>query len=420
MNAWRVRPLRRAMAASVVLAGVSLVCTAWVLGQSLQRRADQGSGALTASLQLASVLESERLQAALEQRTREVDGALVALLKTTRAAAPSGVPVSAVVGACGPGVLADGVLRAGVMEPDSATMMAFLERGEKGCVDRLWSLSVQALTGPPFPAPDELERLAQTSLFGMEHVEDGRTSLIGVYRDGIQVRFRYARADGSRAAWMDVVPAEVPAPPAVGGVRQDDFVTVGGVVAGYIHGGPGMGMVPAAVKRIKAKEKWVRELPDVTRAAASRAVLAWLFPHDSDDHDLALAAHVVTLESAVPLPVQLCTVSSAPWPAATARLQLLALFLLLAAAHVLLFALLTRRLARSLWTSAQQVRASWMVSHDAESDPSDAERAARLLEALAAGTRETLHAAFNGAARFWSDGPLQRLLAYLRDKAKPQ
>ena len=57
-----------------------------------------------------------------------------------------------------------------------------------------------------------------------------------------------------------------------------------------------------------------------------------------------------------------------------------------------------------------------MLSHEDDHNPDDDERAQRLVDAMAKGSQETIHAAFGKSARFWSVGPLQRLLAVIRGK----
>ena len=259
-------------------------------------------------------------------------------------------------------------------------------------------------------------------MYGMGHVVDGQTVVTGVHRSGIGVHVRLARASAGRAAFVDVKLADLPPPPAVSGVRLDSYLTVGGVAVGYIHGGPGVGMVPAAVKRIKKREELVNQLPVVVEAAASRAVLAWEFPEHFDDGDLALAAREVPLESQLPHPLGLSVVSSAPWPSATADLRWRLLVLVLAAAgmQLILVVLLTRRLSRALSNTANQVRVAWMPALEGEPEPTDDERAARLLAAMSEGTRDTLGAAYGKDARHWSGGPLQRLLDLLHSRLGPR
>jgi hypothetical protein len=404
------------MVGMVVLSGASIWAAVALLDQGFTRRADAGNGAMTSSLLLNAAQETQRLQARLDERRRSLDAALVLLLAAVPSSAPAMAPLPALERLCGKVTLPPGVKRAGVVDGETGDLVALVETGDKGCVDRLWNLQVQALTGPPFPLPVEVERLAQSALYGMSHVEDGRTTVVGVHREGVFAQLRLARGDGGRAAFMDFSVAELEVPISARGVRLDSFVTVGGVVAGYIHGGPGAGMVPAAVKRIKAGENHALELPDVVEAAASRAVLAWLFPDESDDGDLALAGHQVPLDASLGVPVMLCTVASAPWPVANGRTPwLLWLLVLLAAvAQVAWLVLVTRGLSRALWSTAQRVRKSWMVSHEDEHLPSDEERAAQLLDAMTDGTRDTVQAAFGKGDRYWGKGPLQRLLERLR------
>ncbi|MEW5855250.1 MAG: hypothetical protein AB2A00_41115 [Myxococcota bacterium] len=418
MSAWRIRPLRWVMVGSVLLALMLMTTSVWLLGRAFGRRADEQAGALTAALELAAQQESARLMAALQEHQGEMDRTLSSLLQLAARPAPEMAPLGALTRVCDQVTLPDGVTRAGVVDLETATVRAWVEAGEKGCVDRWWSLQVQSLTGPPFPAPKDVARMAQSAMFGMGHVVEGQTSITGAHREGVLVHLRHAKASSGLAAFMDFKVAELPRPPVVGGVRLDSFVTVGGVTTGYIHGGPGIGMVPAAVKRIKRREELVNQLPEVAEAAASRAVLAWLFPEESDEEDLAIAGHQVPLEASLPLPVTLTVVSSAPWPATMleVRVQFLLLFLVAACAQLLLIVLVTRRLVRALTKMATQVSAAWMPPRHDEDEIDDEERARRLFEAMTEGTKETILAAHGAGERFWSAGPLQRLLQAIRTK----
>jgi hypothetical protein len=421
MSTLRIRPLRRTLWASTLITAASLVLCTWMLGRTLNRRSDEGAGSLSGALQLASVQETNRLMDVLATRADELDTILTSLLAEAPPVPLEGAPLSATHKLCEALPLPPGVTRMGVMGIAPTVPLAWLERGEKGCVDRLWSMQVQALTGPPFPAPDDVARLAQAGLFGMDHAEEGKTLLVGVYREGVLAHVRYSRGATGRVAFADFKLADLPPPPQVPGVRQDTFITVGGVVAGYVHGGPGVGTVPAAVKRIKAHEDRALLLPDVVEASASRAVMAWMDKTLWDAADLAVAGHAFTVSAALPFPIQLVTVSSTPWPAGTlrARLQLALLLVLAVTLHALALLVFNRRLARALWTNVNAVRAAWMVSHEDVELPDDNERAAQLVDTMARGTQETLRAAFGDGDRTWAPGPLERLLDLVRSKVKP-
>ena len=89
MSAWSVRPLRHLMVATALGLTAGVFLAVWLVGLGLGRRAEEQQGALTSSLQLNADLESQRLQAALQEQQRGLDRMLSALLDATARAAPA-------------------------------------------------------------------------------------------------------------------------------------------------------------------------------------------------------------------------------------------------------------------------------------------------------------------------------------------
>lgn len=416
MSAWRVVPIRRTVVLAACVTLLSVLATLILVDRQLGRRTDQQAGTLGASLDLAAQHEAWRLEQELQRQQTALDAVAVSMLALVTTPASPQAPLAAAARLCDRVSFPDGVDEAGVVDVKTAEVLALAKLLEGDCTDPLWALNVEALDGPPFPPADEVIRLGQAAMLGADDAQHDATTLVAVHRQDVWVRLRFARGQGSRVAFVVFRPNALEAPPTVPGARMDSLVTLGGVAAGYIHGGPGLGMVPAAVRRIKAGQNRALQLPEVAEAAASRAVLAWLFPATWDDGSLVLAGRRFTLAANTPLPVDIVAVASAPRPTAQASLRwqlvvLLVLALLLQAA-VGMF--LTRKLAHALWHTAHQTRRAWLISHDDPDEPDDIQKAQRLVDATMDGTRDVVRAAYGQGDQFWSTGPLEALVALVK------